>query len=99
MIKKATIIELLILLIAAAILIVALFSFNVNAQELANPAKISAETDRMDNPAGSSQILDLTVFENWYSEVKAAALTCFTLHSDFPAMCFHQTPGNSKPQP
>ena len=100
-IKKATIIELLILLIAASILILVVFSFNVNAQELATSAtaKISIEKEQIDDPSGLSQILDLTVFENWYSEIKTAAFTCFTLHTDFPSMCFHQTFGNSEAQP
>ena len=38
MIKKSTLIEMLVLLIAASILLMVLLSFNVNAQELASTA-------------------------------------------------------------
>ena len=45
MIKKSTLIELLILLIATSILIIVLFSFNVNAQELASTANSTSSSE------------------------------------------------------
>ncbi len=47
MIKRATLIEMLILLIAASILIMALLSFNVNAQELASAATAATKKDNI----------------------------------------------------
>ena len=47
MIKRATLIEMLVLLIAASILLMALLSFNVNAQELASAATIDTNTGKI----------------------------------------------------
>ncbi len=49
MIKRATIIEMLVLLIAASILLMALFSFNVNAEEVASAATLNANTGKIVN--------------------------------------------------
>jgi flagellar basal body-associated protein FliL len=46
-IKRSTIIEMLILLIAASILIMALLSFNVNAQEPASTANTATNTNNI----------------------------------------------------
>ena len=45
MIKKSTLIELLILLIATSILLIVLFSFNVSIQELASTATYTSSSE------------------------------------------------------
>ena len=96
MIKRSTLIEMLVLVIAASILVMALLSFNVNAQELASAATIDPNTGKI-AASNITPLSDNSTSVSGSSDNSALTKAEILKQKGVPGKGINKAPGLQKP--